>query len=132
MKKISLFLILTLFSFLVKSQTFISVSSEAYLPDNVKQDWVFGYKLNKENISIIFINDTLYIDNVKFILGKPYDMKENEDTKMVRYMVYSDKEEYHFDVFSSKKANEQNIRFFYLTNNKINYRYFCIKLINNK
>jgi len=132
MKRISLFLLLTIFSLVIQAQTFISVSSDAYLPDDIKQDWVFGYKLNKENIPIIIINDTLYIDDIKFILGKSYDMKENEDTKMVRYMVYSDKEDYHFDVFSSKKEGESNIRFFYLTNNKISYRYFCIKLINVK
>jgi len=129
MKKISLFVILTIISFVLKAQTFMSVNSDVYFPDSVKQDWIFGYKLNKENIPITIVKDTLYIDNVKFILGKKYETQEDTDMLLNRYIAYNNKEDYHFDVFSSKKVGEQNIRLFYLTNNKINYRYFCIKLI---
>ena len=127
MKKILLTSLLFVCCLILKSQTFVSIDSKIYIPDSIKQDWVFAYKIDKELITINIINDTLFIDNVKFTLGKIYEVKEDEDIKLCRYVAYKGKEIYYFDVFSFK--NENNMKLFYLTNNEINYRYFCIKQI---
>jgi hypothetical protein len=113
------------------AQEFISISSEVYRPDNKKMDWVFDYKIEKENISVILKEDSLYIDGKPFRLSKIYETKESEDMKLERFYAYHETIIYHFDVFISKVRGEENIRMFYLTIDDSNYRYFCLRSINS-
>ena len=127
--RLILSLMLIFISFCVRSQEYVSIITEVYRPDDIIKGWVFDHKMEKENISVLVKKDSLFIDDKRFILSEKYDTKESEYTRLERFYAYQDSLIYHFDIFSSKKKGEENIRMFYLTIQDTNYRYFCLRLL---